>query len=111
MPLFKLNQKHKDLWIAWSDLLNNELRETALETLVEENLTKEVSELIETNGQLYVHGWFVGTPKPSTDRSINVIHRHLKNLCLERVEGEILYDLEIPKDNTKKERPPKRDKM
>lgn len=100
MPLFKIKSEHKDLWVAWSALLQNQLHDTAIETLKEEGLVKEVSELIEINGEYYDHGWFVGIPKPATERPINVIHRHLKHLCLEKMEGAVLYDLEVPRHNT-----------
>lgn len=91
----KVKEGKLDLWKEWAEKLEVSLREEALDTLIEEEVTCEFGALINLEGVQYVLGYMEGEILGANmDREINQKHKAMREECLEYVDrAEFLYHL------------------
>jgi len=93
---YKIKEGKKDTFKEWCIKLNTTLRNEAIDTLREENATREGFKLFEINGEYYAMGYMEGENiiPSNQERSINIEHRKIMKECIEKqIKGEDLYDL------------------
>ncbi|MDO8571242.1 MAG: DUF6176 family protein [bacterium] len=100
--IYKIKEGKLDQWKNWCLKLNSTLRNEAIQTLKEENLTMEGFFLFKINNEHYTVGlsYAEGESSLALDSDLNNMHKKMKNECLEKIErgrGEKLYFLEIEK--------------
>jgi len=87
--LFKIKKGKLATWLEWCAYLNNE-KETAVETLREENILFEGSMHFKIHDDDYVllYASHTGDPLPATDREINKLHKEKKYECFELISKQ-----------------------
>lgn len=96
--IFKLKKGKLDTWKAWCLMLDDNLRHEALDTLVEEGLTREYGGVFNMGGEDYGYIFADKEGKPSNkEKEINRTHEATIKEC--REEGwlyiDTLYSLEV----------------
>lgn len=96
--LFKIKEGKKDVWYAWTQRLQTELAQDAVETLKEERLLQESFVAFNLNEEDYTLGFIetVDDEPVEADKTkeINQLHTKYKKECLEpmrEVPVEVLY--------------------
>lgn len=97
MKIYKIKIEKVSLLRNWGKQLQNELKNEAIDTLREENCTRELFVIFEDAGQWYLVAHMEGGPfNSSTDREINRIHKQIMHETIDRVmESEVLYDVSV----------------
>ncbi len=96
--LFKVKPGKLGQWKAWCEKIQNQLRDEAVKTLLEEGVRQEAAMLFELEGSHYVLGFMdADTLAPANEaHEINRQHRLQKKECLEKVSRvETLYYLAV----------------
>lgn len=96
--LFKIKEGKKDVWMSWTNRLQTEFREDAIDTLKEEHLLQETFVAFSLNGEDYTLGFVESSDDEVTnsnkEKEINQLHTKFKKECLEpmrEVPVEVLY--------------------
>ena len=80
----------------WTKKLSTMYRKEALQTLIEENVERELLTVFEMNGSHYIFGFMDGECLPAKDSDLNRSHKDIMKECLEPVsKAEVLYDLRV----------------
>jgi len=96
--MYKVKKGKLDQWRNWCNRLGNELREEAINTLLEEKVQEEGCYLFTVEGIDFVVFFSIGDESLSVNmqKEINLEHKRMKEECLDKIQsgkGEKLYHL------------------
>lgn len=97
MKVFQLKPGFQDVVLGWGKKLMGEHKQEALESLREEQCSRELGFLFKIGGQWYMVGHMEGNNiLPATDRPLNRKHQALLRECiLCEVPLVEVYDLKV----------------
>lgn len=97
--IFKIKPGKKDQWVSWCKEINSVLRETAIETIKEENILRECFMTFSIDANDYAIGItedFGDFLPANQTKAINQKHRAIKKECFESsIEVVSNYDISI----------------
>ena len=98
MKIFKLHNEKIDKLLSWGKEVQLKHLDEALESLKEENCSREIFEVFEAEGQWYLAAHMEGEniSPANLDRELNQRHRAIIMDCIqERLETTQVYDLKV----------------
>lgn len=96
MRVFKLHNDKVETLLAWGAEVQLKHKPEALDSLREENCTREIFQVFEGNGQWFLICHMEGENllPANMEKELNQKHREVIMSCIDRpVESEVVYDL------------------
>jgi len=97
MKIYKIKKDQENKFLEWGEKLSNEFKEEAIQSLREENCTREMFYLFKIGEDYFAAGHMEGSNiKPSTDTELNREHKKILKECLDdSITLSEVYNLKI----------------